>query len=698
MIATNASPIPSELRNLNNWVLYGSNKAPFQTNGDPAKSTDPQTWTDYDSAKQRAWIYEIYDGIGCVITPPFVGIDFDMACDPKTGKIEPWAQEWIKKFNSYTEMSPSGTGLHIWVKSDWSSDHVGKHKFGKKELGFGVEAYSHSRYFTVTEKPIPGFEAIREVSASLINELLAFAAKHEAAIQQAGRRYDESPSGEDNKLVRELAQELKTHDADVVEAELAKRYPKLYAERNAEKRDRTLRGRKVTYFRYTIERFFERNSNGNANGSGNIAAPVIDVPEETEEQLPEYPEPPRDLLSECSRAMASGTTMSLGHIRECLKVIAGSMIGDGNIVYPVYQDIRVLGYHFNLGDPQSTKSASFNLVRKQFEPFAENLNLQFKKLSGYGSKEFLVKGLSEQPHQLVFVTEGNELVTANENFPGVFSKITDAYDERVLTTGSFKNKDFEAKDVELASVICQTRDDFTRTFGGRSAIGGGGLARWTITFSPRLKRIDWIQDLEQIAGMCNLVRARVQDIRACKVVVRESPEAKRIRLATFEDFDQLDNTFSARLDDIYRREILLAAAFAPSVKGGIPAGAPEFMDNLPTLEAEVTAEMAAFARKLTLEHQYLLRQALWPNDAGSNVERMEIAIRRRLETHCHQSDRNLMATANVYRPGSGGTEIYKRAKKALAGQGMKCTGVNRKGHALYCSIDCRHPDTGWRWQ
>jgi hypothetical protein len=100
----------------------------------------------------------------------------------------------------------------------------------------------------------------------------------------------------------------------------------------------------VTYFRYTIERFFERNSDNNSNG--NIAAPVIDVPEEVEGQLPEYPEPPGDLLSECARAMASGTTMSIGHLRECLKVVAGSMIGDGNIIYPVYQDIRVLGYHY----------------------------------------------------------------------------------------------------------------------------------------------------------------------------------------------------------------------------------------------------------------------------------------------------------------------------------------------------------------
>lgn len=287
-------------------------------------------------------------------------------------------------------------------------------------------------------------------------------------------------------------------------------------------------------------------------------------------------------------------------------------------------------------------------------------------------------------------------MTANENFPGVFSKITDAYDEKVLTTGSFKNKEFEAKDVELAGVICQTRDDFNRTFGGRSAIGGGGLARWTITFSPRVKRQDWVQDFDRIEKLCDAVRARIQDIRACKIIVRETPEAKQIRLATFEDFDQMDKTFSARLDDIYRREILLAAVFAPTVKGGIPSGGPEFMDSLPTLEATVTPEMAVFAQKFTL-YQYQLRQTLWPNDAGSNVERMEIAMRRHLATRCHQSDRNLMAAANVYRPGSGGTGAYKRAKKAFAGQGMKCTNVNRKGHALYCSIDCPHLDAGWKW-
>lgn len=53
--------------------------------------------------------------VGFVFTrdDPFVGIDLDHCRDPETGKIKPWALEIVAKLNSYSEVSPSGTGLHI---------------------------------------------------------------------------------------------------------------------------------------------------------------------------------------------------------------------------------------------------------------------------------------------------------------------------------------------------------------------------------------------------------------------------------------------------------------------------------------------------------------------------------------------------------------------------------------------------------
>jgi hypothetical protein len=49
-------------------------------------------------------------GLGCVIGPPFFGIDLDDVRDPGSGVIEAEAQAFIKEVNSLTEISPSGTG------------------------------------------------------------------------------------------------------------------------------------------------------------------------------------------------------------------------------------------------------------------------------------------------------------------------------------------------------------------------------------------------------------------------------------------------------------------------------------------------------------------------------------------------------------------------------------------------------------
>ena len=82
-------------------------------------------------------------GIGFVFTAddPFVGVDLDHCRDPETGEVEPWAQEIVDELDSYTEVSPSKTGLHSIVN--------GKLPPGGRRKG-RVEMYEAGRYFTVT--------------------------------------------------------------------------------------------------------------------------------------------------------------------------------------------------------------------------------------------------------------------------------------------------------------------------------------------------------------------------------------------------------------------------------------------------------------------------------------------------------------------------------------------------------------------
>ncbi len=74
---------------------------------------------------------------------PYVGIDIDHCI--KDGVYSDLAKDVIALFQSYTEISPSGTGVHIICKGQLISS-------GKKNSQLGLEVYDTGRYFTVTEK------------------------------------------------------------------------------------------------------------------------------------------------------------------------------------------------------------------------------------------------------------------------------------------------------------------------------------------------------------------------------------------------------------------------------------------------------------------------------------------------------------------------------------------------------------------
>jgi hypothetical protein len=82
-------------------------------------------------------------GLGCV--------DLDHCVDPSTGKIAPWAREIIIGLDSYSEFSPSGTGVHIL------GDDIqlpGKGRKRPYETG-AVEVYCTARFLTFTGRWLP---------------------------------------------------------------------------------------------------------------------------------------------------------------------------------------------------------------------------------------------------------------------------------------------------------------------------------------------------------------------------------------------------------------------------------------------------------------------------------------------------------------------------------------------------------------
>jgi putative DNA primase/helicase len=69
--------------------------------------------------------------------------------DKNTGELSDTAKDILERFPSYTEISPSGTGLHIFYKGEMPAK-------GNKNTKTGVEMYAHSRYFTMTGERLPG--------------------------------------------------------------------------------------------------------------------------------------------------------------------------------------------------------------------------------------------------------------------------------------------------------------------------------------------------------------------------------------------------------------------------------------------------------------------------------------------------------------------------------------------------------------
>jgi len=131
------------------WVRYterSGRKVPLMSAGkhDAASSTDMATWSTYSAAGRST----VGVGRGFVLTAadPIVCIDLDHAL--VDGELAPWAREIVNGAPAtYIEVSPSGTGLHLW-----GTGTVGRGR-RMRSGERAVEVYDRGRYITVTARP-----------------------------------------------------------------------------------------------------------------------------------------------------------------------------------------------------------------------------------------------------------------------------------------------------------------------------------------------------------------------------------------------------------------------------------------------------------------------------------------------------------------------------------------------------------------
>lgn len=140
--------IPDELQQLSQWVNWRDDDGrKIPVNPQTLRNAGvnwPNTWSRFGQAQGVAVEHEL--GLGFVITEddPYTCVDLDKCIDD-TGQIDSRTREILDLLSGWVELSPSGTGLHIWVKNEQPISRRTS----------GIEVYSYSRWMTVTGRSNP---------------------------------------------------------------------------------------------------------------------------------------------------------------------------------------------------------------------------------------------------------------------------------------------------------------------------------------------------------------------------------------------------------------------------------------------------------------------------------------------------------------------------------------------------------------
>ena len=161
---------PQELTQLKQWLVWRfepngdkkPRKVPYYANGTrrhgkQGDKADRDALTSYEKAKSA--LEYGYQGLGFAFLPDdgLIGIDIDANADKEL------AAKIIGGCNSYTELSPSGNGWHIFVKGETKTF---------KDNDVGIEVFCSSQFFTMTGDKIPESpDTIAPISDKLINRL-----------------------------------------------------------------------------------------------------------------------------------------------------------------------------------------------------------------------------------------------------------------------------------------------------------------------------------------------------------------------------------------------------------------------------------------------------------------------------------------------------------------------------------------------
>lgn len=192
--------VPEELRLRKIWVTWRLEdttdesgrerkkcKSPKQASNPSlgAKSNDPSTWSTFPEAlaalpklqPHPAYTESNQRGVGCMNNGEFIQVDLDGCWNDKEQELSEFAEDFLFTFPpTYTELSPSRTGLHLfyWLPEGADASDFKSIKHKKIEIYFG----DSGRYLTVTgwrSKSRPA--AITRLTPEELQKMIAFATR-----------------------------------------------------------------------------------------------------------------------------------------------------------------------------------------------------------------------------------------------------------------------------------------------------------------------------------------------------------------------------------------------------------------------------------------------------------------------------------------------------------------------------------------
>lgn len=163
--AVSVSPtgIPALLKDRHQWALWRystdgagrTSKPPIQPDGTPADGANPATWSTFqhcfDVYREGGW-----DGLSYAFVESQGTLAFDL---DHLREHQQRDDQIMRLLDSYTEWSPSGDGVHVWL--------LGHLPEGRRRRD-DVEVYSRRRFLSVTGQLYPGAPSVIRASSMLV--------------------------------------------------------------------------------------------------------------------------------------------------------------------------------------------------------------------------------------------------------------------------------------------------------------------------------------------------------------------------------------------------------------------------------------------------------------------------------------------------------------------------------------------------